>query len=173
MALEFLRMSKRNMGNISLHLTILGLLLIALILGARSHLFAFAGHSVEAIGAEGESDPMPQHSIPFAHWDVFDGDGTDPPEYFWGKDDYKPRAGGDYSACCARDGASGRDPENWLYSSNANSWMVYGPFSLEFYTEAVLEFWYWNRSEDDPFSEFDYFSWTASIDNNLFFGTQG
>jgi len=74
-------------------------------------------------------------------------------EYYWGRDDSNvnpiPDLGGSFNAWCARDGANSRDPTLFFYPDNADSWMVYGPFSLEKYNEARLEFLYWNKSEED------------------------
>lgn len=169
MAPESINQNDRKSARFSPRLPVTVFLFVALIFWVKNQLPSSASHSVQATGDDNDLHPEPQHPIPFAHWDVFDGDGTDPPEYFWGKDDFNPN-NGNYSAWCARDGANGLDPANFFYPANADSWMVYGPFSLENYDEAVLEFWYWNKSEDDPLSEFDFFSWRASIDNNLFFG---
>jgi hypothetical protein len=100
---------------------------------------------------------QPHHNVPFPHWDVYDLDA--PPERYWGKDDFKPHTGS-YSAWSERNGENGKDPEDFFYPINSNSWMVYGPFNLKNYSEAKLEFWYWNRSEKDA----DYFEWLASVD---------
>lgn len=144
---------------------------VALIFWVRNHIAASGPRVVEAFPPEVDSEPNPLHTIPFAHWDVYDGDGMVRGEYYWGKDDYKPHAGL-YSAWCARDGANGLDPAFFLYPPYVDSWMVFGPFSLEGYDEANLEFYYWNQSEDDPFSDFDYFSWMASVDSEQFYGPQ-
>jgi hypothetical protein len=103
---------------------------------------------------------QPQHNVPFRHWDVYDPE--TPPERYWGKDDFKPnpKTGGSYSAWCEKGGAQGKDPEDWFYLNNSDSWMVYGPFNLTNYSEAELVFWYWNQSEKDA----DYFEWLASVD---------
>jgi hypothetical protein len=100
---------------------------------------------------------QPQHNVPFPHWEVYDLDV--PPERYWGKDDFKPHTGS-YSAWPEKGGARGNDPEDWFYLNDSDSWMVYGPFNLKDYSEAKIEFWYWNRSEKDA----DYFEWLASLD---------
>ncbi len=52
------------------------------------------------------------------------------------------------------------------YPNNLESWLAYGPFSLEDATAAELTFRAWMQSEKDH----DWFYWLASIDGEHFYG---
>jgi hypothetical protein len=99
-------------------------------------------------------------------WNVFDNDGSNNGEYFWAKKDCRPYTGS-YSAWVVGAGADGSALScSSAYPDNAQSWMVYGPFSLEEATDAEFIFMYWLNSEpiyDDLFVG-------ASIDGNSFYG---
>jgi hypothetical protein len=79
-------------------------------------------------------------------WDVFDkvpGHG----EYFWGQRDCHP-FDGSYSGWAVGAGADGSSLScGDDYPSYAQSWMVYGPFSLEGATAADLQFKQWLDTE--------------------------
>jgi hypothetical protein len=103
---------------------------------------------------------------PSSLWMVFDNDGAENGEYYWGTDDFNPYQG-EHSAWCARSGANGLDPENNNYPNNCNSWMVHGPFSLRNAIAGTLEFSFWLRSELGQ----DWLSWLFSTDGMHFSGT--
>jgi hypothetical protein len=103
---------------------------------------------------------------PSSLWMVFDNDGAENGEYYWGADDFNPYQG-EHSAWCARSGANGLDPENNNYPNNCNSWMVHGPFSLRNAIAGTLEFSFWLRSELRQ----DWLSWLFSTDGMHFSGT--
>jgi hypothetical protein len=98
-------------------------------------------------------------SFPSGLWQLY-GNPT------WGKDDYKPQSGV-YSAWCARDGSSGRDPATNNYANDMNAWMIYGPFNLSGAVGARLSFYYWLESEIN----YDWFYWLASTDGTNFYGS--
>jgi len=80
-------------------------------------------------------------------WHVFDSDGDTNGEYLWAKRDCRPYTGG-YSAWAVGGGADGSALScGSHYPDHAQSWMIYGPFSLEDATEAELRFMYWLNSE--------------------------
>jgi C1A family cysteine protease len=83
----------------------------------------------------------------------------------WGKDDYKPYAGSN-SVWCARGGGQGQDPDTANYAHNMEAWAVYGPFDLSDALDAELIFQVWNISE----TNYDYFAWMASTDEESFYG---
>jgi hypothetical protein len=99
-------------------------------------------------------------------WNVFDNDGGVYGEYYWAKKNCRPYAG-NYSAWVVGGGLDGSIlPCNNEYPNDAQSWMVYGPFSLEEATYAEFVFMYWLNTEPD----FDYFFVGASLDNSIFYG---
>lgn len=82
-------------------------------------------------------------------WYVADGDGDTHGEYFWEKRDCRHYAGS-YSAWAVGGGADGSALScGSHYPDSAQSWMVYGPFSLEDATMAELRFIYWLNSEPE------------------------
>jgi len=81
----------------------------------------------------------------------------------WDDESYRYHAGG-WSGYCVGSSVSPPGP----YPSNANSWMVYGPFSLVGATDAKLDFYRWLNTEAD----YDYFKWLASVDGTNFYGYQ-
>jgi hypothetical protein len=99
-------------------------------------------------------------------WNVFDNNGSEYGEYHWAKKNCQPYAG-DYSAWVVGGGADGSAlPCDNLYPNDVQSWMVYGPFSLEEATDAEFVFMYWLNSE--PL--FDEFFIGASINGTNFYG---
>jgi hypothetical protein len=92
-----------------------------------------SGPTVWAIIArEGFEGPFPTEG-----WWVWDQDGLQNGEYYWGKEDSHPHRGR-WAAWCAADGASPRPFGG--YPNHGLSWMVYGPFSLKDAAAAELEF---------------------------------
>ncbi len=99
-------------------------------------------------------------------WDVWDGDDAAYGEYYWWKRGCIPHAGS-FSGWAAGGGSSG----SYLgcgasYPNNADSWMLYGPFSLADASAADLTFKLWLNSELD----YDTFGWGASVDGTDFYG---
>jgi C1A family cysteine protease len=87
-------------------------------------------------------------------------------EYGWGKRDCRPY-GGAYSGWAVGAGAQGSQLScGSNYPDHAESWMVYGPFSLVDATAAELAFKVWLNSELD----YDYVVNYASIDGQNFYG---
>ncbi len=87
-------------------------------------------------------------------------------EYGWGKRECRPY-GGAYSGWAVGAGAQGSQLScGSNYPDHAESWMIYGPFSLVGTTAAELAFKVWLNSELDH----DYISYMASIDGQNFYG---
>jgi hypothetical protein len=99
-------------------------------------------------------------------WGVVDTNGTSYGEYYWGKRTCKPHAGS-YSGWSVGGGANGTALAcGSNYPNNADSWMVYGPFSLVGATAGDLSFKLWLNSEEDK----DKVCRMASIDGKNFYG---
>jgi C1A family cysteine protease len=98
-------------------------------------------------------------------WEVFDnydGDG----EYYWGKRDCRAYAGS-YSGWAVGSGADGAALScGSNYPDDAESWMVYGPFSLADAAAGDLTFKLWLNSEAD----YDGIYRSASTDGSTFYG---
>ena len=98
-------------------------------------------------------------------WEVFDnydGDG----EYYWGKRDCRVYAGS-YSGWAVGGGADGATLScGSNYPDDAESWMIYGPFSLADAIAGDLTFKLWLNSETD----YDEIWWGASTDGTWFYG---
>jgi hypothetical protein len=102
------------------------------------------------------------------NWITYDEDGISTSECHWGKRNCRPYFD-DFSAWAVGGGADGSNLNcGDHYPNDANSWMIYGPFSLEGATYAEFSFNYWLNSELD----YDYFSVLASINGSNFFGIQ-
>ncbi|MFC2029381.1 hypothetical protein ACFLWA_01475, partial [Chloroflexota bacterium] len=87
-------------------------------------------------------------------------------EYFWGKRSCRPGAGS-YSGWAFGGGADGTALNcGSNYPNNAQSWMIYGPFSLAGATAAELAFHSWRNLEND----YDWLFWGASTDGSDFSG---
>jgi len=98
-------------------------------------------------------------------WNVFDYDGIDNGEYYWGKRDCRFYAG-DFSGWAVGagpDGAALSCGSN--YPDKVNTWMIYGPFDLSDAAAAELRFKYWLDSDSGK----DKFSWGASITGTHFY----
>jgi hypothetical protein len=99
-------------------------------------------------------------------WTVGDNNGTSYGEYYWGKRTCKPYAGS-YSGWGVGGGANGTSLAcGSNYPDNADSWMVYGPFSLVGATAGDLSFKLWlnNESTNDKVCRM------ASINGTNFYG---
>jgi hypothetical protein len=98
-------------------------------------------------------------------WSVEDnqpGYGT----YFWGKRSCRPYEGS-FSSWAVGAGSSGASLScGEYYPHEADSWMVYGPFSLIDALAADLQFKLWVSTERD----YDYACRVASIDGSNFYG---
>lgn len=99
-------------------------------------------------------------------WQVWDDNGSNYGEYYWGKRSCRPYAGS-YSGWGVGGGAQGSALScGSNYPHNANSWMMYGPFSLEDAARAELQFKLWLYTE----LENDYVFYGASVDGKHFSG---
>jgi hypothetical protein len=81
----------------------------------------------------------------------------------WDDESYRHHAGS-WSGYCVGSAISPPGP----YPSNANAWMVYGPFSLADATDALMVFYRWLDTE----ANYDFLEWRASIDGTYFYGWQ-
>jgi immune inhibitor A len=101
-----------------------------------------------------------------AGWSVFDNDGTTNGEYYWGKRSCRSHAGS-YSGWGVGGGANGGSLScGSNYPNNADSWMVYGPFSLADASAADLSFKQWVNVE----AGYDKVCRYASSDGSSFYG---
>ena len=99
-------------------------------------------------------------------WIVGDNNGPDYGEYYWGKRTCRPYAGS-YSGWGVGGGAQGAALScGSNYPHHADSWMVYGPFSLAGVARAELQFKLWLYTE----LENDYVFYSASVDGEHFHG---
>ena len=101
-------------------------------------------------------------SFPASGWKAYADSGY--VNAFWDDITYRDYQGS-YSAWCADKGSSSSSAGS-NYKNNMKAWMIYGPFSLKNTNNALLDFYYWNKSE----SNHDYFSWYASINGRNFYG---
>lgn len=81
----------------------------------------------------------------------------------WDDESYRYHNGG-WSGYCVGSSVSPPGP----YPPNANSWMVYGPFSLVGATDARVRFYRWLETE----ASYDFLEWRASTDGTNFYGWQ-
>ena len=87
-------------------------------------------------------------------------------DYKWGKRDCRA-AGGAFSGWAVGGGSRGQSLAcGSNYPDDANSWMIYGPFSLADATAAEVRFSYWLYSEND----YDTLFVGASTDGEWFYG---
>jgi len=103
-------------------------------------------------------------------WELSDRSEMDGGEYLWGKRDCHPHSGS-YAGLCVGGGAQG----NALaceadYPSNAETWAVYGPFSLAGVSSATLTFYLYGESEWDADCVYDYLYVGGSSDGENFQG---
>lgn len=100
-------------------------------------------------------------------WVTFDNNGGSFGEYYWDKRNCRPYSGS-YSGWAVGGGANGSGLGcGSNYPDNADSWMVYGPFSLSGATAADLKFKLWLNTE----SNYDGVCRTASVNGTNFYGT--
>jgi hypothetical protein len=99
-------------------------------------------------------------------WNVYDSNGSTYGDYYWGKRSCRSYAGSysGWGVGAGTDGAALACGSN--YPDNADSWMVYGPFSLVGATAAELNFKLWLSTE----SSNDGVSRLASINGTNFYG---
>ena len=99
-------------------------------------------------------------------WDVFDNDGATNGTYNWGKRNCQVYAGSSsgWAVGGGADGVALGCGSN--YPDNADSWMVYGPFSLVGATAGELNFKLWLNSE----AGFDGVCRLASINDTDYYG---
>jgi subtilisin family serine protease len=104
-------------------------------------------------------------------WNVFDNSTIDGGEFHWGKRDCQVYTGSN-SGWAVGGGAQGSGLVCGSdYPNNADSWMIYGPFSLSSAQAAELVFQRWLFTEwDSGLDKHDDFLWLASIDGNQFYG---
>jgi len=99
-------------------------------------------------------------------WLVWDDNGSNYGEYYWGKRTCRPYAGS-YSGWGVGGGAQGSALScGSTYPHNAASWMMYGPFSLVDAARAELQFKLWLYTEPEN----DYVFRGASVDGVNFYG---
>jgi hypothetical protein len=83
-------------------------------------------------------------------WSVFDGDGEFQGEYYWDKRDCRAYGGSAFSGWPVGGGEHGGSLVcGDHYPNDAESWMVYGPFSLLDATAAELRFQLWLNAQTD------------------------
>ncbi len=99
-------------------------------------------------------------------WLVDDGNDALYGEFYWGKRDCRAFAGR-YSGWATGAGTTGSGLACGAnYPNRASSWMVYGPFSLVYATDAELRFKLWQRVE----AGYDGVCALASVDGRSFSG---
>lgn len=104
-------------------------------------------------------------TFPKANWVVFD-DLAGSGEYFWAKRNCRA-ANGSYSGWAVGGGANGAGLGcGAAYPNNAESWLIYGPFSLADASDAEITMNYWQNSE----AGYDKLFWGASVNGEDFFG---
>jgi len=108
-----------------------------------------------------------ENSIPTTGWCNEDRSGIEDREIKWGTTEVVTHTGR-FSAWCAAGGTDGTLALS-NYPPNLDSWLIYGPFSLEDVYAAELQFSYRNESEDNGD---DFFAWAASPDGVNFYGTR-
>jgi C1A family cysteine protease/predicted secreted protein len=87
-------------------------------------------------------------------------------EYYWGRRGCRA-FGGSYSGWAVGAGSDGSSLAcGSNYPNYVDSWMVYGPFSLQSASAADLQLKLWLNSESGD----DYFFWGASTDGGSFYG---
>ncbi len=99
-------------------------------------------------------------------WTVFDGE-AGYGEYYWGERNCRPYEGV-YSGWAVGSGANGSSLTcDSSYPNDAQSWMVYGPFSLVGATAADLQLKLWLNTETGD----DYVCRAASINGTNYYGS--
>lgn len=104
-------------------------------------------------------------TFPTSGWQIVDNNGSSYGTYYWGKRNCLPYQGS-YSGWAVGAGAQGTSLScGSNYPNNADTWMVYGPFSLSGASDAELAFQLWLRSE----SGYDGFCWGVSTNGSNFY----
>ena len=99
-------------------------------------------------------------------WLVWDDNGSNDGEYYWGRRTCRPYAGS-HSGWGVGGGAHGSALScGSTYPHNADGWMMYGPFSLVDAARAELQFKLWLYTEPES----DYVFRGASVDGVNFYG---
>jgi hypothetical protein len=98
-------------------------------------------------------------------WRTIDNNGGTGGDRHWDDTDFH-RFSGQRSGWPAAGGENGLDPAIYFYPNFMDSWMVYGPFSLEDANAATMNFRFWLRSE----ANYDFLYYLASVDGNVFSG---
>ena len=102
-------------------------------------------------------------------WTVLD-DLPDEQEYYWGKRGCRPFEGS-YSGWAVGAGTDGQTLNcGDDYPVNAESWMIYGPFSLSDATEAEMRLSIWVNTPAAASEQYDYVCWMASTNGTNFAG---
>ncbi|MEA3439804.1 MAG: choice-of-anchor J domain-containing protein, partial [Chloroflexota bacterium] len=102
------------------------------------------------------------------NWTVFDDNGPDYGEYQWGKRDCRPYQGS-YSGWGVGGGTDGSALGcGSVFPTYADSWMMYGPFSLENAVDGELLFKLWLNTDVDGGDKIFY---GASLDGTNYYGT--
>lgn len=103
-------------------------------------------------------------------WNVFDNNGSTGGEYYWAKRNCRPYQGS-YSGWAVGGGANGSSLScGSNFPNDAESWMIYGPFSLADATDGVLDYSMWLNT-DDSGGDFIYIG--ASVDGSNFSLVEG
>jgi serine protease AprX len=99
-------------------------------------------------------------------WSVDDDNGSTGGYYYWANRSCRPYSGG-YSGWPVGGGANGALLGcGSSYPNDANTWMVFGPFSLQGATAAEFKFTQWVQSEKD----YDWLSRLVSTNGTNFYG---
>ena len=102
-------------------------------------------------------------------WRVVDANGSSYGEYYWWKVDCR-KSLGRYGAWAVGGGVNGRYKScHSNYPNRADSWMIYGPFSLADAHAAYVYFELWLNTELNH----DGFLWLASTNGTDFYGPTG
>lgn len=102
-------------------------------------------------------------------WTVFDDNGPEYGEYQWGKRTCRPYQGS-YSGWAVGGGGNGSTLTCGLpFPTNVNSWMMYGPFSLEQAVDGELRFMLWLNTDPDAGQDRIFFG--ASLNGTEYYGS--
>jgi hypothetical protein len=102
-------------------------------------------------------------------WVLSEGEGTGSGVYWWGARDCQVYEGS-YSGWAVGGGTEGSIlPCGSNYPNNAESWMEFGPFSLEDANEARLDFMYWVYTLTDNEEDVDALTWGISTDGMAYY----
>lgn len=105
----------------------------------------------------------------YQKWRVFDGNGIQKGEYYWGERNCRPLDGVNSGWAVGAGWHGAALPCGSDYPDFASSWMVYGPFGLDMATAADFRFNVWVNSERGV----DGICWLASINDRDWYGHCG